>query len=181
MKSSKVINLGLLELILRIIIACCVLYYGISKVTQFEGAKIVHSTVREASNFEMMWAFFGTTKEYPIFIGCIQAIGAILLVFRKTKLLAALLLTPVFLNIIILDILYEVPYAALTIAIVIQSVLLLIIIQQRKKITEAFQVLLIKNGSATISKSAITRDSIVIIIGIALWFAISMSIGLLRI
>lgn len=165
---KRILNLQLIEFALRIWTAGFVFIYGFFKYIQFEGAKLVDTPIQEASNFEMMWAFFGTTKAYPIFIGCIQMIGAILLVFRKTKLLGALLLTPVFLNIILLDILYGIPFGALLNALIFQAVFLFIIIQQRAKIKAAFQLFLVDKTTNYNGKEIVLR--IVFAIGLAFLF-----------
>jgi len=114
-----------------------------------------HILIKNASEFEMMWAFFGTTKTYPIIIGFLQIIGGTLLLFRKTKLIGALFLTPVFINIILLDILYKVPLGALVNALFIQFVLIFIIFQQRRKIQQGVKILLInQDGSISFKNSA---------------------------
>ena len=145
MKLKKKFVLDILENAIRIWTSFFILVYGIAKIMQFEGSKLLDVSIKDASKFEIMWAFFGTTREYPIIIGSLQIIGAILLVFRKTKLLGALLLTPIFLNIILLDILYDIPFGALLNAVIYQCVFLFVIIQQRKRITQTFKILLIEN------------------------------------
>lgn len=81
--------------------------------------------ISEATNDEIMWTFFGTTREYPLIIGSVQIIGAVLLIFQRTKIIGAILLTPVFINIILLDILYEIDRGALLNAILFQLVFFL--------------------------------------------------------
>jgi hypothetical protein len=164
--------LGVLELTLRLCAAYYIFYYGISKPTQFQGAKMLHSTVREASNFDMMWAFFGTTQTYPIVIGSLQVLGAMLLIFRKTKLLGALLLTPIFLNIILLDILYEVPFGALITAVLIQAVLCIVLIQERQKIVNAFKSVLLKSNLKTSKRDVTIKYLIALSITLLVMFVL---------
>jgi len=54
----------------------------------------------------LMWAFYGHFREMVIFIGSLEIVGALLLVFRRTWLLGAFVLLPVLLNILLLDIFY---------------------------------------------------------------------------
>lgn len=145
MEFKKRFALDISESALRIWTSFYILIYGIGKIMQFEGSKLLEVSIKDASKFDIMWAFFGTTREYPIIIGSLQIIGAILLVFRKTKLFGALLLTPIFLNIIVLDILYTIPFGALLNALIYQSIFIFIIIQQRKRITKTFRILIIEN------------------------------------
>lgn len=150
---KKILRLDLFELALRIWTAFFIFVYGVAKWKQFEGAKLMEIAIKDASEFQIMWAFFGTTKIYPLIIGSIQVTGAFLLLFRKTKLLGAVLLTPVFINIILLDILYNVNEGALLNAIIFQSVLILIFIQQRQKIIRIFRILLLEEDTVMTKKN----------------------------
>ncbi|GGH48213.1 hypothetical protein [Mangrovimonas yunxiaonensis] len=145
MNLKKIFTLDILETALRIWTAFYIFVYGMSKSTQFDGSKSVDISIRDATESDMMWAFFGTTKEYPLIIGALQIIGAFLLLFRKTKLIGAVLLTPIFLNIILIDIFYKIHPGALRNAIIFQSVLILIFINQRKRIKEIFKIMTLSN------------------------------------
>ena len=170
MNLKKVFTLDILETSIRIWTAFFIFIYGMSKSTQFEGSKLVDISIKDATEFEMMWAFFGTTKEYPIIIGCLQIIGAILLVFRKTKLFGAILLTPIFINIILLDIFYKIHFGALLNALIYQSVFIFIIIQQRKRIVEVFKTLIIENDKKISFGISIVKFIIAIILATILFF-----------
>ena len=137
---------------------------------QFEGSKLLEISIKDASKFEIMWAFFGATRTYPIVIGSLQIIGAILFVFRKTKLFGALLLTPIFLNIILLDILYSIPFGALLNALIYQCVFLFIIIQQRRKISKTFKILIIEDKKRISFGIAFGKFLLATIIAIILFF-----------
>lgn len=171
MESKKKFTLDILENALRIWTASFILIYGIGKAFQFEGSKLLDVSIKDATEFQIMWAFFGTTREYPIIIGCLQVIGAILLVFQKTKLFGALLLTPIFLNIILLDILYKIPFGALLNALVYQSVFIFIIIQQRKRIGEMFKILTIENDTTISFGSSVGKFILATVLAILLFFA----------
>ena len=179
MKLKKKFVLDILENAIRIWTSFFILVYGIAKIMQFEGSKLVDVCIKDASKFEIMWAFFGTTREYPIIIGSLQIIGAILLVFRKTKLLGALLLTPIFLNIILLDILYDIPFGALLNAVIYQCVFLFVIIQQRKRITQTFKILMIENEETMSIGPSVGKFILATILAILLFFLFQIMIGLI--
>ncbi|MCD8403889.1 hypothetical protein [Tenacibaculum finnmarkense] len=170
MNLKKILTLDLIETSIRIWTAFFIFIYGMSKSTQFESSKLVDISIKDATEFEMMWAFFGTTKEYPIIIGCLQIIGAILLVFRKTKLFGAILLTPIFINIILLDIFYKIHFGALLNAIIYQSVFIFIIIQQRKRIGEVFKILIIENDKKISIGISVAKFVIAVILATILFF-----------
>ena len=179
MKLKNKFVLDILENAIRIWTSFFILVYGIAKIMQFEGSKLLDVSIKDASKFEIMWAFFGTTREYPIIIGSLQIIGAILLVFRKTKLLGALLLTPIFLNIILLDILYDIPFGALLNAVMYQCVFLFVIIQQRKRITQTFKILLIENEETMSIGPSVGKFILATILAILFFFLFQVMIGLI--
>lgn len=167
---KKILRIDILELALRIWTAFFIFIYGIAKWKQFEGAKLIDISIKDATEFQMMWAFFGTTKIYPLIVGSIQITGAILLLFRRTKLLGAVLLTPVFINIIILDILYKINEGALLNAVVFQSVLIFIFIQQRQKIIQIFNTLILAEDNYLSQKMRVTRFIMATIIAMIMFF-----------
>jgi len=179
MNVKKILSFDLLELSIRIWTSFFLIIYGVGKLNQFEGAKQMNITINDASGAQMMWAFFGTTQTYPLIIGCLQITGAILLVFNRTKLLSALLLTPVFLNIITLDILYGIDRGALLNAIIYQSVFVFIIIQQRKKIVLMFNTLIIKQDKTTAFRIKLMKFIIAVFIAILLFFGFQKLSGLI--
>jgi len=179
MNLKKILTLDIIETGIRIWTAFFIFIYGMSKPTQFQGSKLIDVSIKDATEFDMMWAFFGTTKEYPIVIGSLQIIGAILLVFRKTKLFGALLLTPIFINIILLDIFYKIPFGALLNALIYQSVFIFIIIQQRKKMIEIFKILTIENDRTITIGISIVKFLLAVILAVFLFFGFQKLTGMI--
>lgn len=66
---------------------------------------------------DLLWAFFGRSYAFILVIGFIQIFGAVLLLFRRTRLVGVFIAIPVLLNIILLDIFYEIEPAPLTLAV----------------------------------------------------------------
>lgn len=56
---------------------------------------------------ELMWAFFGHSYPFTLLIGSLEIIGALLLLFKKTRLVAVFFLMPICLNIFFLDVFYN--------------------------------------------------------------------------
>lgn len=72
------------------------------------------------TGMELMWAFYGYSRIYPILLGISEVGGAILLCLARTRLLGCILLTGILLNVIIQDVLYGVNEGALRAAITYQ-------------------------------------------------------------
>ena len=60
------------------------------------------------AGLELTWTYFGFSHGMSAIIAFAQIGGSVLLLFRKTALLGVCLLLPVLLNIILIDIFYEI-------------------------------------------------------------------------
>ena len=60
------------------------------------------------SPIDLMWAFFGQSYSFILVIGFCQIMGSLLLLFSRTRLFAVFILLPVMINIVLIDILYEI-------------------------------------------------------------------------
>jgi hypothetical protein len=109
---------------------------------------IANKTVSALSAFELAWTFFGYSSTYILFIGFSQVLGGILLLWNRSKLLGVAVLLPLLLNIVIVDVVYEVGGA--TISALFYLVLLLYILYfNRQKVMTALQVLTPKRAAQT--------------------------------
>ena len=112
--------------------------YGIVKPAQFTNMdNIINNHLSEGHR--LMWNFYSYTKTYPIIIGVFEVIGAITLLFRRTRIFACLLLTTILVNIILQDYFYEI--SALNSSIFYQILIFIILLIDRKKVVEIFSKL----------------------------------------
>ena len=136
------------EVVLRQCVFIILNIYAISKILggQFymKGklpAEVANTTLGEASSFSLAWTFMGHSYYYILFVGIAQLIGAWFLLWNKTKLLGVLILIPILINIIIFDIIFLDVYPALANAIIVFTMLLLIMLLNKERIINVFQVL----------------------------------------
>src|SRR6185436_5234324 len=89
------------------------LSYGIAKVLKLQFAAIgpigLLRTYGEDSPMRLLWAFMGHSRPYNWFIGLSEVVGGVLLLFRRTTTLGALLLIAVMTNVVMLNLCYDVP------------------------------------------------------------------------
>ena len=116
------------------IIVFAMFVYGGAKVIQFDGASEIDKTVSEMTGMELMWAFYGYSKSYAIIIGLFEVIGALLILFNKTRILGAIVLTTILVNVILQDIFYSVNQGALQAAIIYQAIIFCIIYLRRVEV-----------------------------------------------
>ena len=96
------------ETLVRYLLGLAMLPYGLTKImrTQFvvlpfhEWAK----PLGDISGVTLTWAFLGYSPWFTVLLGLLETIPAVLLLFRKTKLLGALLLFPVILNVFLINV-----------------------------------------------------------------------------
>lgn len=98
--------------IVRYALAVSMLFYGFNKVfpNQFGGLG-PHKLMQpfgEASPVALLWTFMGYSPVYTMFAGWLEVIGGMLLFLRRTTLLGALVLVGVLMNVVMLNICYDV-------------------------------------------------------------------------
>lgn len=126
---------------LRYACAWLLYFYGISKLTGHQlvvPAWVAQKPIGSLDGFTLTWYYFGYSHVFKAILGMIQVVAASLLLFRKTALLAALVMVPVMTNIVLINIFYGIAPGAEFFAFSILFALLLILWQER----EAFHALL---------------------------------------
>jgi hypothetical protein len=92
---------------LSIVISTVVFAYGIIKLIPvqmpFPSFIDLQKRVGELSPFELVWTVFGYGQPYQIFTGIAEAVGAVLLLFQKTKTVGTILIITVMINVILID------------------------------------------------------------------------------
>ena len=131
-----------LEISSRIYVAFILCAYGLGKIVggQFHRRgelpeEVAVQTLANANGYDLAWTFMGFSHTYIIIIGSLQIIGAIALLFDKTKFIGITILIPILLNIIIFDAIFfrANDYGALASAVLYFSLLVFILILNKEK------------------------------------------------
>ncbi len=88
------------------------LKYGFEKIQKVQfpfPQDSLTETYGESSPMRLMWNFMGYSTPYNIFIGILEAGAGFLLLFRRTRLIGALISIAVLSNIVMLNFCYDVP------------------------------------------------------------------------
>ena len=119
-----------LRVFLRYVLAYLLLHYGMDKVflLQFPAPSLARLTERfgDYSPSSLMWAFIGSSAVYTVFGGLAEILGAVLLLFRKTTTLGALIAFAVMFNVTVMDFSYDVAVKVLCLHILLMAVYLVI-------------------------------------------------------
>lgn len=119
---------------LRYACAWFLYFYGISKLTGHQlvvPAWVAQKPISSLDGFTLTWYYFGYSHAYKYILGLIQVSAASLLLFRKTTLLAALLIVPMMANIVLINIFYRIVAGAEFLAFFILGSMLLLLWHQR--------------------------------------------------
>lgn len=131
----------ILEDALAWLVVMAMFIYGLGKWMQFPDTSIHTTLVSDMSGMQLMWAFYGYSKPFAIFLGALEISGGILLLYRPWRLLGALFLSTVLVNIIIQDIVFDVNQGALKAALIYQTALLVICWLHRARFIAALKAL----------------------------------------
>ncbi|NMM47492.1 DoxX family membrane protein [Marinigracilibium pacificum] len=160
-------NLNISEIIeeaLSWIVVMAMFVYGGAKYWQFGyNPEVLEKTVGELTSMELMWSFYSHSKPFAVIIGIFEISGGIMLLLKKTRLIGCLFLSTILINIILQDIFYVVNQGALRAAIIYQSILIFILIKNRKRLIQALKVLLIPVKDIKINKPYLIKIGAIII------------------
>ncbi|TMQ20684.1 MAG: DoxX family membrane protein [Deltaproteobacteria bacterium] len=103
---------GLL-VVLRYFLAHAMLVYGFLKIMRLQFPELdpyrFDEPIGELSPMGLLWTFMASSKPYTIIAGVSEAIGGVLLLWRRTATLGALVVIPVMTNVVLLNYCYDVP------------------------------------------------------------------------
>jgi uncharacterized membrane protein YphA (DoxX/SURF4 family) len=102
-----------LRIYLRYSLGAIVLGYGMSKVIKtqfpFPASDRLMEPLGEGSPMGLLWTFMGFSTPYTVFAGAMEVLGGVLLFFRRTTTLGALVVIAVMSNVVLLNFSYDVP------------------------------------------------------------------------
>lgn len=117
--------------IMRYWLAFEICTYGFAKIlhTQFAHSVVRDSTpVNQLNGFELTWNYFSHSYMMAVIIACMQIGGSVLLLFRRTTLLGVVILLPILLNIVLIDVFFQIPVGALLNAILFSLALIYLLL-----------------------------------------------------
>ncbi|MEQ8908595.1 MAG: hypothetical protein RIC95_05355 [Vicingaceae bacterium] len=160
LRLDKQERLEILENALSWIVVFAMLVYGGAKYLQFEGAAEVNTPLSSLTPMQLMWAFYGYSKPFAITLGVFEIIGGLLILIKKTRIIGCLFTSSILVNIILQDIFFSVNEGALRAAIIYQSLILIILYLNRKKLIQGIQTILLSSKSEPSKKRVFIKFAI---------------------
>jgi hypothetical protein len=113
MEKRKGYNLNLenkIRPIIRYYLALILFIYGFSKVFKAQfylpEPNLLFTTLGNLDKDILFWSTIGSSRSYSIFLGIIEIIPAMLLLFRKTSFIGSLIATGVLLHVVAINLLF---------------------------------------------------------------------------
>lgn len=127
---------------IRLLSAYLILTYGTRKLIgsgQFgSGSALSQRPVGSLNGYQLTWFFYGYSHAYGIILGLVQVVAGILLLFRRSALLGAAVLTPVMANILLINVFYRIAWGAEIVAAFLLASCLLLLWQERRALYGVF-------------------------------------------
>lgn len=117
-------------------VVLCILY-GFAKLNGSQFTVLDSELTRplgQVNGFWLTWYYFGYSPIYGSFLALVQIGGAILLAWPRTALLGALLLMPVFANIILINVFFGIDVGATVVALLIFTLLIVVIAPHARRL-----------------------------------------------
>jgi hypothetical protein len=118
----------LFRIYLRFTLAAAMITYGVQKVIQSQFAPPTLDRLVEpfgsSSPMGLLWAFMGVSKGYNVFTGAIELASGILLTFRRTTLLGAVIAAGAMANVVALNYSYDVSVKIYSTQLLLQALVL---------------------------------------------------------
>lgn len=126
---------------LRYVCALLLYFYGVSKLAGHQltvPQEIAQKPVNLLSGYWLTWYYYSYSHAYKDILGLTQIAGASLLLFRKTALMAAAMMVPVMVNILLINMFYDIAVGAEVNASFILLSMLLLLWNQRVELFGVF-------------------------------------------
>ncbi len=99
--------------ILRMYLVLQLFIYGFAKIFkgQFPGPSLTRllQPIGEMSPMGLAWTYMGHSEGFNMFVGCMEVLGGLLLIPRKTITLGAIVTTGVMLQVLMMNLFYDIP------------------------------------------------------------------------
>lgn len=114
----------------RYFLGAVMLTYGIIKLFHMQfsmpAPESLMMSYAESSPMGLLWRFMGVSAGYTIFSGAMETLGGLLLFWRRTTTLGALVIIPVMVNVVLLNFCYDVPVKLFSSHLVLMACFLLL-------------------------------------------------------
>ena len=129
-------SLRRLETVCRYFICLLMLVYGVVKI--FQGQFYTHAywndtPLGQLNGMQRVWSFYSYSPIYETFLGTVEVIVGLLILFRRTTALGIVLLLPIMANLVVINIIFNVGALGSAIPLLLAGLILLLLHFRRLK------------------------------------------------
>jgi len=134
--------------VVRVFMAIAFLFYGMAKLAniQFNPAYQPYAfeevSLELLSGFQLTWRFFAFSRVYQCAIGFAELVPAVLLLSSRTVTLGAVAFFPVIVNVVLVDLCYDIPAGATIMALSLLAGDLVLLVADRHQLRLALAALI---------------------------------------
>jgi uncharacterized membrane protein YphA (DoxX/SURF4 family) len=113
------------HVMLRYVLGLAMLFYGFAKILKSQFPDLAPGQLDQRfgdiSPMGLLWKFMGYSTAYTVFAGLAEAVGGVLLLWRRTATLGALVVAAVMINVVMLNFCYDVPVKLYSVQLLIMA------------------------------------------------------------
>ncbi len=97
--------------ILRFVTSTVMLFYSFTKLYNghmYQSYYALDSRLNDLNDFDTVWSFYGRYSSFQTLIGLLELLPSLLLLFRRTAFIGAVIMLPVVANVVVLNIFYKI-------------------------------------------------------------------------
>ncbi len=133
--------------------------------TQFViGPQTWNRPLEELSGINLTWAFLGHSPWFSVLLGFLELVPALLLLFRRTTLMGAILMLPMTLNVLLINYAYNLWDATKQMAVFLFVLNCLVLFYERQRLGQLFKVTITRAGSSRRIPLELVINAIVIVV-----------------
>jgi hypothetical protein len=136
--------------ICRYLLGITMIPYGLTKIlrTQFvTGPQVWNRPLEELTGINLTWAFLGHSPWFTVVLGLLEFIPALLLLFRRTSLLGAILMLPMTLNVLLINYAYNLWDGTKYMAVFLFVLNCLVLVFERHRIAQLINIVIARAGN----------------------------------
>jgi hypothetical protein len=160
--------------IVRYLLGITMIPYGLTKIMRTQFVVYPHAWLKpleSISGMNLAWAFLGHSAWFEVLLGCFELVPAVLLLFRRTTLLGAILMLPLTLNVLLINYAFNLWDGTKTMAVLLFVLNCLIFIFEWRRIINIAQLVVNKGFRINyLPAEMIINTALVLIVG---YFAIT--------
>lgn len=128
-KTNKKIIFKVIQLIITYYLACVMLKYGFDKIFKVQfylpEPNTLYTPLGMLDKDILFWSTMGTSYSYNVFMGLMEVIPALMLLFKKTRILGLFILSGVLLNVVFVNFGFDISVKLYSLFLLLLCVLLL--------------------------------------------------------